>query len=491
MKVSLWKMGAMLCLALLASFVRTAEAQLGARWDGPYYETSGSFSLPGGTMSWPANSTGVQSPLAAFGAGTNRPSATISGSGTIKATFYWINEQGVRAIPPPDKATLPVLVTSSAMWSVTTGDPSKVSASGLAENGFDDPEVPVSNGYGGRKQGKHLLKLNGTLGTAVCIIDLSATASGSSTTGGGMVGVSVGATVAKDTRSASLSRRGARGEVVDGSGNTHGDTIYSHLAKIWTDGGLISGLVENWQQFDVTLNGSWSLAWDAHGNVVPNVDWFWRPAHSQATVYWNKWLVGQGNQIWDIDAWKGVTGPVSATMTYKATDRRDGATATALYHFTVHDPIEERESYIDRTIRGNVRSANSPSVENQSYTETITVPGGTAGIASSYTVGVSISLNWPVSVWSMDKLGISPSFTRTVQINASQQTPPVTLPPRTFSYAVLFDTYERHWGEVTKWDEGGFVGVEPYDYRIPREPGWGIEMAVPRPLQERNVNSGG
>ncbi len=177
-------------------------------------------------------------------------------------------------------------------------------------------------------------------------------------------------------------------------------------------------------------------------------------------------------------------------MTYTATDRQDGATATAKYFFTVHDPLEEKEHHINRDIERNVRLAGSPEIKNQSYTQSLEAPGGYVERSDSYDIGVSIDLGFAVSKWILDGLGISPSFTYTVTVNAGQPAAGITLPPRTYSYAVIYDTYERHWGNADEWDAAGFVGNEPFDFTIPRAPGWGIRMVPPIRLSDDGGGTG-
>ncbi len=119
----------------------------------------------------------------------------------------------------------------------------------------------------------------------------------------------------KDTRAVAISRRGARSETTDAEGNKHGDTIYSYYATVFSPYGAQTGPMKNWQEFDASFIGNWSYT-DAYGfggsQTIPDVSWLWSPGYSGATWEWNKWLVSYGSQNWDIDTWKGKTGPVGA-----------------------------------------------------------------------------------------------------------------------------------------------------------------------------------
>lgn len=93
--------------------------------------------------------------------------------------------------------------------------------------------------------------------------------------------------------------------------------------------------------------------------------------------------------------------------------------------------------------------------------------------------------------WKLSTLGISPNFSYAVTINAGQQAPNVILPPRTYSYAEIYDTYERHWGVVDKWDTAGYVGEDSFDFSVPRAPGWGIRMVTPLRIDDRGSGGNG
>ncbi len=375
------------------------------------------------------------------------------------------------------------------------------SVTGTNDDGLGDPDK-LTAPYNSNSTGVHVVQKNGSSGN----IDITFTQCSEVDAADGAIAtlpqlpwcqgyMSWYCGVSFTDRNVTISREGAHNEWTDDDGNTHGDTIRSYTANHDTMYGItLSGIIKNWQQFDAALSGSWNMkaVTTGHGSsqYVPDVAYTWQPQYSGATMFWNQWLQDMGQQIYDIDSFKGSTGsPTPDTMTYTVTDNQDGITATAVYYLKRHDVYEET-SHQTEAAYANERQAGSPAVYNRGD-KPIEVPGGYVEESGSHTIGVSVQPDALVGGWELKTLGLSIGYSYTYTVNSGQNAAPITLPPGTYTYAKLRDTYTRHWGTADQWDAGGFTGATSFDFMVPRPPGYEIYMAGPYPTGSGEPGGGG
>lgn len=375
------------------------------------------------------------------------------------------------------------------------------SSSGTADDGLGDQAVvsgPSSVEWNGgwnaavsrrsKSSGTHLVQKDGSSGTITFTFNVSAHADGSLTIpspttsnqapptmdgGGGTEAWPV--TVTEDSRGVTLHRDGAHGETVDADGTTHGDTIYSYLADYLprTEEGFPSTEDhKNWQVFHPYLTGSWSQRPMINLEAGPNINWQWSPNESEDT-----WSMGKVSMHYRTfrtfnDAPQHQDTSEERDITYTATDNQDGATATATYILTVHDPYEK---YIDNPpapSRENIQRRGSIS-----FTATPAALTGTSYFEQADSWGASISAAGPLDKWIADILGfrLDLSYSFTVNQGASVNLGPYQ--PGYGSWAETYDEYTTYTGTAKIYDAGGYCGTHDYYVKVPT--GTGIQAHSP------------
>jgi hypothetical protein len=415
---------------------------------------------------------------------------TIDSHGTYTVSAVWLDEQGHPAIPPDVKKKLHLLVTLHAGWSVTVnyGDRDQYDVlSQSAADGWPDEEIvaevinfPWTAIKNGASDGKHLITLDGSSGTATYTRQQNAYISVWSTGASGTVSAGCSLDAAENSRYITLSRDGARGETVDPDGTVHGDTTYSYYSWIGDDPPIRYENI-NWQIFHPVFCGTWTWKYDPQiPGDIPDVTWTWTPDCTQNTWDTGHWSMLFG-QMYRSDAeWQGGPGsPIVRTMTYTAEDNGDHAIATANYILTIHEPYEK--NYPD-----NVTPHHVTNVRPHPYAEWNMVspdaPGPmplTLQVSSSYgwNVTINFGISVPISKWFAFTLNFSPTFTRSYTVSNGTTIPDV--PPGYGTYLEIYDVVNVHDSFVDTWDEGGYVAKEPTHWEVPDEPCGGSRARMP------------
>ncbi len=373
---------------------------------------------------------------------------------TVTTTFTWQPDPN-NLNDPPTPLYVKETVNIVARYKATSAD-----------DGLGDATVISSDNYSAQSQGTHLVQLGKTSPAT-----LTRTLSGQC--GYGEVQMAYEADV--DSRAVVLHRDGAHGETVDADGTTHGDTIYSYLADYLprTEEGFPSTEDhKNWQVFHPYLTGSWSQRPMINLEAGPNINWQWSPNESEDT-----WSMGKVSMHYRTfrtfnDAPQHQDTSEERDITYTATDNQDGATATATYILTVHDPYEK---YIDNPpapSRENIQRRGSIS-----FTATPAALTGTSYFEQADSWGASISAAGPLDEWIADTLGfrLDLSYSFTVNQGASVNLGPYQ--PGYGSWAETYDEYTTYTGTAKIYDAGGYCGTHDYYVKVPT--GTGIQAHSP------------
>ena len=283
-------------------------------------------------------------------------------------------------------------------------------------------------------------------------------------------GAFVSVTAQIDNYKVTLSRDGARGETQDADGTKHGDTIYSYIdtetpatGLAGTGGSPITTDNENWQTFQPEFIGDWNFP---QGSTPY---WEWTPSESDDTSTLGKVSMHYRNYGLLNGKVEGKDSPETRTVSYSVTDPL-GATATANYILTVHDPYED---YIDnhRVIKQNITEDNY----SLAFTSVQGAPSGQVSIVHSDTWEASVSCDFLVD-WIVPGTSANVTYSFTASSGAS-----ANVGPYTPGYTVWAETYnlaDEYYGTVKVWDAGGYVGTQPYDEIIPTGHA-GIEATQP------------
>ena len=459
----------------------------------------------------PQNSAGFNAYAAAHsyapfmdGDPTTHCSSDVTIDGALHTYFKWKSDpyvDGQSPAPAPDH--MDVLVTTSlytsgwaGAWNIATNPnwldlPANGKASASASDDefgesvsiYADPAgayIPIHNSS---HLGYHLKRVSTSGGVATVTLTghTIAHADGgdpvscgtSSEMAWGRAGVD--AYAQQDSRSVTLHRDGAHDETVDPDGTVHGDTVYSYTNTYWSEypEGENTDNVDNWQYFHPQFSGDWTV-------VIPpvdypyNISYQWNPSESSDTWDTGKWKMPYGSLNMYSGYWVGKPTGASppSPMTYTVTDKGDGATATATYILTVHDPYEK---YID--------NPPTPSRENLqrrgslSFTATQAAPTGTSYYEQDQTWSVSISAAGAVGEWFATTLGLNlqASYSYTVAQGASVNLGPYK--PGYGSWAETYDEYKTYTGTAKTYDAGGYCGTHDYKVKVPT--GHGIQAHSP------------
>ncbi len=528
-RTALFSCLACLCPLVLVSPVRAQGGPPGGGSSGQWvitydYAATGTQTRPNlpplwGQISLPIDhtetgNTGTSVGVNSYWAGQNFQTAQISYTNTITAHLKWMHidsydPSGNPVWKPAPNAPKKVYIAKSSYvnWNKGTVETYAGStASGSCSDGLGDPDAETAGS--GYAFGTHVIQKKSSSGS----VDITCQQSASCTVTDGTptspysqypgfiphyqseAFVRWSFSVALTDRSVSISREGAHDEWTDDDGNTHGDTIRSYKRTDPLFGNTVTTPVVNWQQFDAVLSGSWHtkiVMFDFNVNTVPDVSYQWQPAYSAATMFWNQWSQKFGQQNWLIDHWNGSSGgPDPDTMTYTATDNQDGISATAVYYLTRHDIYEEMSHHTDNTIEINERPAGSGNINNPSD-KNMDVLGGYYEVSGGWSLGINFQPDLDVDGWQLANLGLSLSYTYTVATNAGQNCPGILLPPHTYTYLTIKDTYTRPWGTAYKWDAGGFAGEVAFDFQVPRPAGYSLHMHEPISFNSNAPGGGG
>ena len=341
---------------------------------------------------------------------------TVTGrtTGTLWAYWNWTGSGGA-----PDHLDLLLTTNVQASKSYENGaEQTSLTATATASDGDPYNETASSDNGVPSVIGRHLLRVPVSGGVAAVSLNGNVSASATNNMAYGALGEypypnyyapttgptgalsygSVSATANQDDREVVLHRDGARGEITDPDGTTHGDTIYSY--EEYSNNGVDNSTTENhhinWQTFHAVFTGGWRFLSnyvyppdDSEGYAPDNFAWTWTPNESQDTYRTGYWAVIDGAYELFEGQWQGSpSGVQQRNIVYTATDS-DGATATATYILSVHDPYEWR---VNMAINNGAAYEVSPSLIGSSDSTDPAEAGSTISVyyppvAGSYNVG--------------------------------------------------------------------------------------------------------
>lgn len=132
----------------------------------------------------------------------------------------------------------------------------------------------------------------------------------------------------------------------------------------------------------------------------------------------------------------------------------------------------------DNSIGLNDRPAGSGALYNHTD-HAVTAPGGWVTSEGRVSFDGSMAADIEADQWELKHLGLSLNYTYTFEGRARTIAPPLSLPPHTFTYLRIQDTYVRHWGTLRRQDAKGLTQDVPFDFMVPRIPGSVIYMGGP------------
>jgi hypothetical protein len=388
---------------------------------------------------------------------------TINSAGTHTVSAVRVDAQGNPATPPDDKKKLHLLLTAHAGWSLNVDDSLQCSISHSADDGWADPEdVEYSfyNGVNGASDGKHLITLDGSSGTATYTCQQQhANISVQSTGASGTVSASCSLTALEDTRAVTIS------SAVD-------PTYYRVLS------GGVPTQVANVRAADGTMYGDTvipfpygvSIAYSAAtvGAWANNSEYHW---YSSLTGYWDQGTF-QPAAIPDLNpVYSGnlTAGSVDHIFIHLI-DSADSANATANYYMTFHDKYENwaTPTMINHPIPFGPWPDNPPSND---WTLLYSADNRT-----SVTQTPSVTLSWSITKTESGTIGgqlvtqatdpagfvalqTNASITSTTEVSCSiSQTIPVTVPPYSVVDVYVAPTWVELAGTCSLWGASGYVG---------------------------------
>ena len=193
---------------------------------------------------------------------------------------------------------------------------------------------------------------------------------------------------------------------------------------------------------------------------------------------WDTWDTGfwsmlTGSEKWKTQGtshWEGPERtPVTSPMVYTATDNGDGATATAKYILTMHEPLETKNVNPDIYLISNVHVPPSASyVVSNAPSSSLTVGLTTS---DSWMVGVGLEAMFPASIWKALSLGININASYTFSVSTTQSVTVSDVPPGYGTILEVFTVSIHHSGLLNQWDTAGFVGVQTYGIDVPDHAG--------------------
>jgi len=383
--------------------------------------------------------------------GFSYPGAMLKASDAPKVTASWVNQDGSPASNPPIDANF--LEVSSASWS---GPPY---ATGSASNGLGSPDISWSSEdrRGSSSFGKRLIKKHNAGGTIQFDPrSLSVTANAlmpQTSTPGSALTRGMAYSVITDSRSVGIGRYGAIGEKISSNGDVHGDTVYE--LDLDRNTNRLEG-------FTSVLSGDWINATYNWSGAIP--------------------ALGTGlNASYEVETsgyLHGTPKPASTkTISFTSQDT-DGATGTANYFLTQHDPWEKRsESDLPITVR---KERFSNSVGGHIYAFNVTNSTMTATITTTGTVAAGGTVTFTAGFKADDVVTLGGSIAATVTITlAIGLSNAMTLPPHSMSYPEgHFMFHDKLW-KVDKFISAGKEGQYPQIHTASIDTGLGWSEPVP------------
>lgn len=380
----------------------------------------------------------------------------LPGSLSTTATLTWTPDSPTDTSQPPP--TVDVLETASAGGAEWMLQPTGVSTD--ASDGFDDPVTYATEPvYGASSSGRHLYHMTvspGQMSVTLPTRSLSASLTYETAICTSSTNEHMGYSAQVDSYQVTLSRDGARGETQDPDGTKHGDTIYSYGDYINTEDTGLEKRTDylNWQTFQPNFVGNWSFPQGS------SPYWAWTPSESDDTSTMGKVSMHYRNYYTLEGEPNGSDSAETRAVSYSVTDPL-GATATANYVLTVHDPYE---SYINNhrlKLKNYQRQPNSPS-----WTSSPAATTGDVFISQENSWGGSVSLD-SFGELICQNLGLSISTNYSFSVTAGAYAHAGPLTPGYTTWALTYDEYDEYYGTLKVWDAGGYVGTTPYDEQIP------------------------
>jgi hypothetical protein len=279
-----------------------------------------------------------------------------------------------------------------------------------------------------------------------------------------------------------LSRRflcltAARNETEDADGTRRGHTIFSYHRKDGTSSNS-SIAVTSWnhETFFPVFEGGWNTTDN------PIVNYLWSPVENPSGPY----NASQTTASWDMNAgnpftysafapftqvsWHGgATTPLTKTYTYTATDSQ-GATATAKYILTLHDPWE----IVTKTsapAKRNYRPHPYGSWVDASHDGDTLV----GQLTQTYGWDVGVTFSGPDDLIA-NLIGVDVTVTRTVSTGVTVGNEHNNVRKGYRACIMIWDAVIRHTGTANQWDEEGYVGNMPFECDEPDNPAGGMHL---------------
>ncbi len=250
-------------------------------------------------------------------------------------------------------------------------------------------------------------------------------------------------------------------EWVDVDGMGHGHSVYSHHQREGT-GSNSAVYVTHWNP--QTFLSQFEGGWNTQSN--PIVAYAWTPVvsgsgpfnESKDSAYWS---MPVGNRYtyssfppFTSEVWYGsASTPITNAYSYTATDST-GATGTAKYILTLHDPFEAKTHDI-ASIFDNPQRASGNIL-------------GPCSAQTGQTTQVSISLTadagGAIGAWLADIFSIDVS----ASVNYSESTSILVggnVPAGKYTWLEQLDHYYYHTGLADKYDTTGYLGEFPYSIK--------------------------
>lgn len=384
------------------------------------------------------------------------PTAKATYNNTFQFHIRWLNPDGTAGSNPPKKVYL--REDSGVHWNASSQHFGGT-ASANDQDGLDDPEAITPTGsvfrLEGRCSGIHLVQKNGSSGSIDVSITQSSTLDakdGPPTSPGDTPYCSGsiwwGCGVLVDNRGLTLHRDNAINETVDDNGTVHGDTTYSFDEwRTGPDDSINVFFHGNTQVFHPAFDGGWPL-------FLPNpdeFDWKWAPSQSDDTWDTASRLMSKGNLHLDTNStWQTTpSSPKVFVQSYTATDKVDGATATANYVLTKHDEVEGASDDVHPVTASGPLWGSDPKGGNG----LLVVWGYAAAGSVQVTKGHEESSGWYIEanpdvplLKFAEEFGIHLNFgyAHNNSTNVSVTVGCPEIPSNQYSYPIFMDTYNRH-----------------------------------------------
>ena len=242
----------------------------------------------------------------------------------------------------------------------------------------------------------------------------------------------------------------------------------------------------NWLSFTPTYAGNWhykaGTTHDGTSIVVPNVvapdTWKWSPNESDDT-----WDLGICSMPWATNFSEhdkvpsGQDAPTTYNVGYTATDNTDGATASANYSMTVHDPYEA--NFPDHATYRN--KENFKKYPDAQWVSSGDDPGKTYDLEvhteTSKSIDITISPGGILEKWIASTMAITIDVSASYDVSVGQGTTVKDVPPGWGTYCMSYECVDYHKGKLDQWGTRGYQGTLPYNLRVHENPAVGIQPA--------------